>query len=107
MKGGRACLTGGGSPSDVGKVWTSDQLAKAGGVNRSRIRQLCIEGRFAGAFKFGHSWAIPDAAARRWLDEDRDRRFTRDWDEDEEDQPQSLAALARRFVGRRRGHDEE
>ena len=28
-------------------------------VNNSRIRQLCIEGRFQGAFKVGDSWLIP------------------------------------------------
>lgn len=29
------------------------------GVNNSRIRQICIEGRFQGAFKVGETWLIP------------------------------------------------
>jgi len=66
-----------GNPVSVGggKVWTTDELAAEAGVNKSRIRQLCISGRFPGAFKFGNSWAIPDDAAQVWLKADRDRRF--------------------------------
>ena len=107
-----------GQGQDLGKVWTSRQLAEVGGVNRSRIRQLCIEGRFPGAFKLGNSWVIPDEDARVWLDSDRDRRRKRDQDQDEDhhhhqDQDQDdrlggLAVLARRFVLERgRGHVEE
>lgn len=33
-------------------------------VNNSRVRQICLAGRFAGAFKFGDTWLIPrDAVA--------------------------------------------
>ena len=33
--------------------------AKRLNVNDSRIRQLCIAGRFHGAFKLGETWLIP------------------------------------------------
>lgn len=57
------------------RVWSAEELAAAGGVNVSRIRQLCIAGRFPRAFKFAKSWAIPDGDARAWLTADRDRRY--------------------------------
>jgi len=60
---------------DGQKVWTVEALSQEAGVNRSRIRQLCLAGRFPGAFKFGKNWAIPDDAAQVWLRHDRDRRF--------------------------------
>ena len=28
-------------------------------VNKSRIRQICLAGRFNGAFKIGNNWLIP------------------------------------------------
>ena len=31
-------------------------------VNNSRIRQICIEGKFEGAFKVGDTWLIPRKA---------------------------------------------
>jgi len=64
-----------GSPVSVSaRAWTSGELAAAGRVNASRIRQLCISGRFPGARKFGRDWLIPDDAAQVWLTVDRDRR---------------------------------
>ena len=41
---------------------TVSEAAQALEVNNSRIRQICIEGRFEGAFKRGGSWFIPRKA---------------------------------------------
>jgi excisionase family DNA binding protein len=42
------------------------ELAKLGGVNPSRIRQLLLAGRLKGE-KFGRDWRIPRVEAERWL----------------------------------------
>jgi len=58
------------------RFWTTQALAEKAGVYPSRIRQLCISGRFPGATKVGKkSWLIPDDDAQRWLTSDRDRRY--------------------------------
>ena len=41
---------------------TVDEAAQIRGVNSSRIRQICIEGKFEGAFKRGGAWFIPRKA---------------------------------------------
>ena len=35
-------------------------------VNNSRIRQLCLAGRFSGAFKFGDTWLIPRVSVENY-----------------------------------------
>jgi len=55
--------------------WTTGDVAAEADVNASRIRQLCLEGRFPNAVKRGRDWLIPDDDVQRWLSEDRDRRF--------------------------------
>lgn len=41
------------------QFYSGPQAAKILKVNNSRIRQLCLAGRFKGAFKFGDTWLIP------------------------------------------------
>ena len=41
------------------EFYSGPQAAKILKVNNSRIRQLCLSGRFEGAFKFGDTWLIP------------------------------------------------
>jgi len=67
---------GEGGPLDLGKVWTARALADAEQINPSRIRQLCLEGRFPNAVKVGHSWLIPDADVQDWKTYHRDRRYS-------------------------------
>jgi hypothetical protein len=50
----------------MSKNWSTTELAKAAGVDPSRIRQLLIEGRIE-ADKVGPVWVIPDREAKRWL----------------------------------------
>jgi len=57
------------------ETWTTSELAEDQGVSPSRIRQLCIEGRFPNAVKRGRDWMIPDDDVQAWLNSDRDRRF--------------------------------
>ena len=54
---------------------TVRQVAELGGVSGQRVRRLLSLGRFPGAFMFGVSWAIPESAARAWVDDERRRRF--------------------------------
>jgi len=73
-----------GGPLDLGKVWTAETLAQAEGFNPSRVRQLCLEGRFPGARKLGKAWIIPDDDVQAWREQDRDRRF-KHWQQKDED----------------------
>ena len=41
------------------KFYCDEEAAGILGVNQSRIRQLHMEGRFAGEFKIGNTWLIP------------------------------------------------
>lgn len=41
--------------SDAAKKW---------GIGERRINTLCLEGRIAGAVKFGNTWAIPEDAEK-------------------------------------------
>jgi len=62
--GGEVCLT-------------SEQVAERIGVNRSRVRQLCIAGRFPGAVKMARTWFIPASGLEAYL-EHPDKRRKRD-----------------------------
>ena len=55
---------------------TVKQVAQLAGVDESRVRVLCGQGRFEGAVKRGGAWFIPKDAAYRWMMDDRDRRRT-------------------------------
>jgi excisionase family DNA binding protein len=50
------------------RLWTTTELAEATGMTQGRIRQILRAGDIEG-FKVGRDWAIPDAEARRWLEE--------------------------------------
>lgn len=41
------------------EFYNGPEVANLLHVNNSRIRQICIAGRFPGAFKFGDTWLIP------------------------------------------------
>jgi len=47
-------------------MWTTDELAKAGGVTNDHIARLCRQGRLE-AWKIQGVWLIFDDSARRWL----------------------------------------
>ena len=57
------------------EAWTVPELARASGLTANRIRALIEAGRFPGVRRWGRDWMIPGEDARRWLEEDRDRRF--------------------------------
>jgi len=63
-------------PLDLTNVWTSKDLAEAEQLNPSRVRQLCLEGRFPNAFKVGKTWVIPDQDVQTWREKHRDRRYS-------------------------------
>ena len=46
---------------------TALEAAQLIGVNDSRIRQICIEGKFEGAFKLGETWLIPRKSVLRYM----------------------------------------
>lgn len=54
------------------REWTVMELAEAGGVSDSRIRQLLMEGRLSGRKRAG-AWFIPDDIAQVWLTERREK----------------------------------
>ena len=41
------------------EFYCGPEVARLLNVNNSRIRQICLAGRFSGAFKFGDTWLIP------------------------------------------------
>ena len=48
--------------------WTTKELAEAGGVDQSRIRQLCLYGEFNDkAYQKAGRWFIPKELGDRWL----------------------------------------
>ncbi len=53
--------------------WTTTELAKAGNVDPSMLRQL-IWASVLPAVKRGHTWLISDADAQTWLNRKRRRR---------------------------------
>jgi hypothetical protein len=53
---------------EVGKPWTTKQLAAAVGLDESHIQLLLSEGKLIG-FKMGDTWFIADAAAQRFIKE--------------------------------------
>ncbi len=57
---------------EPGTPWTTAELAKAAGLNPSRIRQLLIAGELEGE-KYGNTWLIPDDVARAGLAERQKR----------------------------------
>ena len=44
------------------EFYSGPEVASLLHVNNSRIRQICLAGRFNGAFKFGDTWLIPRVA---------------------------------------------
>lgn len=42
----------------------AEEAAEMIKVNQSRIRQICIAGRFKGAFKVGNIWFIPRVSVK-------------------------------------------
>jgi hypothetical protein len=56
---------------------TSEQVAERIGVNRSRVRQLCIDGRFPGAVKMARTWFVPLSAVEAY-EKHPDRRRKRE-----------------------------
>lgn len=51
---------------DISKDYAiAHEAAEILNVNDSRIRQLCITGRFSGAFKIGETWFIPREAIKK------------------------------------------
>lgn len=55
-------------------AFTSERVAERIGVNRSRVRQLCIEGRFPGAVKMARTWFIPESGVMAYLEQPDKRR---------------------------------
>ena len=53
---------------------TALEAAQITGLNDSRIRQICIEGKFAGAFKIGDTWLIPRKSVSRYMPGKRGRK---------------------------------
>lgn len=47
----------------VTNFFTISQVAKTHGVTRQRIRNLCADGRIAGARLIGGRWVIPEGYA--------------------------------------------
>lgn len=45
-------------------ILTTAQAAERLGVSTARIRQLCAQGRFPGAFRAGRDWMIPAEAVQ-------------------------------------------
>ena len=45
---------------------TAKEASKILNVNDSRIRQICIEGKFEGAFKLADTWLIPYQAVKNY-----------------------------------------
>ncbi len=56
-----------------GVVLTGREVAERIGVNDSRVRQLCIAGRFPGAMKVSNRWFIPESGLEEYL-RHRDKR---------------------------------
>lgn len=48
------------------EFYSGPEVAVLLGVKNSRMRQLCLAGRFAGAFKFGDTWLIPREAVENF-----------------------------------------
>ena len=48
------------------QFYNGPEVARLLDVNNSRVRQICLAGRFAGAFKFGDTWLIPRAAVENY-----------------------------------------
>lgn len=48
------------------EFYSGPEVADLLHVNNSRIRQLCLAGRFLGAFKFGDTWLIPRKAVENY-----------------------------------------
>jgi len=44
------------------EFYSGPEVANLLHVNNSRVRQICLAGRFNGAFKFGDTWLIPRAS---------------------------------------------
>ena len=42
----------------------AEEAAELMKVHKSRIRQICLAGRFQGAFKMGNNWLIPRDSLR-------------------------------------------
>ena len=55
-------------------VLTAREVSERIGVDTSRIRQLCIEGRFPGAVKLSNRWFIPDSGLAAYLEHPDKRR---------------------------------
>lgn len=56
------------------RMLTLTQAAGVAGVHASRLRHLIADGRLT-AIKPGHDWLILESELRRWMEQDRDRRF--------------------------------
>ena len=54
-------------------VLTAKEVAERLGVDASRVRQLCIEGRFPGSFVVANRRFIPESAIEAYL-ENPDKR---------------------------------
>lgn len=50
------------------KVWSTQEIASAVGVDESNIRRALIDGRLAG-FKVGRAWLVTDEEAKRFIAE--------------------------------------
>jgi len=50
-----------------GAVLTAKEVAERVGVDASRIRQLCIEGRFPGSFVVANRRFIPESGLEAYL----------------------------------------
>ena len=48
------------------EFYSGPEVARLIKVNNSRVRQLCLSGRFSGAFKFGDTWLIPREAVENY-----------------------------------------
>jgi excisionase family DNA binding protein len=46
--------------------WTTNELAKAAGVDGAYVRRALASGRLPGT-KIGRDWLIADVAAREWM----------------------------------------
>lgn len=54
--------------------WTTQELAKAAGINQSRIRQILLYGTLKGqGYKRAGRWFIPFEIGQRWLEEYKKR----------------------------------
>jgi len=55
-------------------VLTGREVADRLGIDDSRVRQLCIAGRFPGAMKVSNRWFIPESGLDEYLQQGRDWR---------------------------------